>query len=517
MSENLVESDVIIIGAGVVGGAVARELSRFELSVICLEKEADVCCGISKANTGIIHSPALVPSGTIKSAMAVKGAEAFECLSAELGFVYQKPGALVLGFTDEDRITLDQYAENGYRVYADAGMKPPEYRILIGSEITDFEPSVNPEASCALYLPDAGRIIPYEYGIGLWENAVSNGVRLDLDSEVTSIEYDSSSKLPWIVKTSDAQYRAGFVVNASGHGSSALGAAAGFDDGKINRVKGQYIIIDRAAGPEIGKILFQVPDKKNKKKGKGILVTETVYGNIMIGPDARPQQSSSDTSTDFEALEQVIAGALKSVPGLRPEKCIKTFAGIRPRPHGRDFIIESARGFIHLCGIESPGLTSSPAIAAEVVRLLSDAGLGLSAKTGFNPVRRAIVDDVLTLPPDELKRRIGLPAGTADRIVCRCEQVPEKRIIDAVSRGIPVVTTDGVKRRTRAGQGRCQGNFCGSRVRSLLAEAAGLPEADITRRGNEPELDRITAADVRKHYGNNKSNEEAVNIIYFKR
>ena len=496
------EYDVIIIGAGVVGGSIARELSRYELSVLCLEKEADVCCGISKANTGIIHSPALVPSGTMKAGMNIRGAHHFDQLSSQLGFGYQRPGALVLGYREEDERTLEKYIQQGIIAYEAAGLTSPSYRILRVPELRRLEPEINPAVRCALWAPDCGRIIPYEYGIALWENAAANGVKLELNSKVTSVspgQTKSGSRRLWSVRTEREEVRAGWIVNAAGHGSSEIAAFAGFEETAVNRVKGQYLILDREAGPEVNHILFQVPQAGQAGKGKGILVTRTVYGNIMIGPDARQQYDDNDTSTDIEALEKIIEGARMSISGIDPKRCIKTFAGVRPKPAGGDFVISAGNGFVNLCGIESPGLTSSPAIAAETVRQLENMGLGLKPRSDFNPERRTVVEQVLDLPPDEIKRRIALPAGDPDRLVCRCEQVPERRIADALNRGIPVATIDGVKRRTRAGQGRCQGNFCGSRVRSLLAEDLGLPEDEITQRGSEPELKRITAREIRAH------------------
>jgi len=474
--------DVIIIGAGVIGGAVARELSRYRLSVLCLEKEEDVCCGVSKGNTGIIHSPALVPAGTQKGRLSLKGRLKFEDLSHELGFGYQKTGALVLAYTEADLVVLTSYIENAENNYRQAGILPPDYRILRGAELFELEPDLNPDVICALSVPDTGRIIPYEYGIALIENAVSNGLHLRLGQEVHSVRRNGGL---WQVETDSGDFTGRFIVNAAGHGSNELGLAAGFQDALINKVKGQYLIFDRDADVQVNHILFQVPSRAEKHKGKGILVTKTVYGNLMIGPDAVRQEDPGDTSTDLESSLAVISGSRRSIPGIDVGKVIKSFAGVRPRPDGGDFIIQSERGFVHLCGIESPGLTSSPAIAEEVVSRLGTEGLELQANDGFRAYREAIVASVLSLDKDEVKRRIAFADDDPERLLCRCEQVPQHRIIDAVRRGIPVTTIDGVKRRTRAGQGRCQGAFCGSRVRKLLSREIGCPEESITQRGRE--------------------------------
>lgn len=491
--------EVIIIGAGIIGGAAARELSRYKTSILCLEKEADVCCGVSKANTGIIHSPAFIPSGKLKSEMNAKGAVNFDRLSAELGFRYQKTGALLLSFSSEDRHVLEKYKKTGIENYNSNGIVPADYRVIEGEELFDMEPALNRSASAALFAPDAGRIIPYEYGIALWENAVANGVHLKLGQNVTGVRKKDDGT-GWKVQAGKEEYSARFIVNAAGHGSNAIGLDAGFNESRINRVKGQYLIMKRNSGPEVNTILFQVPGEGEAKKGKGILVTRTVYGNLMIGPDAVGQDSADDTSTDIKALSRVVEGARLSVPAIDPSECIKTFAGVRPRPASGDFIITKKDSFIHLCGIESPGITSSPAIAARIVEMLKEEGFAAGLKSDFNPERKPLVRRVLSLPPDEVKQRIALPPGAPERLVCRCEQVPEPRILDALSRGIEVKTIDGVKRRTRAGQGMCQGGFCGSRVKELIASYYQIPEDKVSQRGFEPELERVSAAEVRKLY-----------------
>ena len=492
--------DVIIIGAGIVGGAIARELSKYRLSVLCLEREADVCCGISKANTGIIHSPALITPGTLKAEMSVNGAESFRVLSEELGFVYQQTGALVLAFNPAAAESLANYSASGSANYIAAGARVPQYRILNRDEIIEIEPEINRDIKAAFLAPDAGRIIPYEYGIALWENALCNSAELKLNTVVKTVERVPGPGKSWKISTSNGTCHAGFVVNAAGHGANDIGIQAGFKDAGLRKVKGQYLILERDSGPIVNKILFQVPDLNNAGKGKGILVTRTVYGNLMIGPDARFQETDTDTSTDIESLVHIVNEARLSVPSLDPSTCIKTFAGIRPKPAGGDFIIDKKDGFIHLCGIESPGITASPAIALRVMEMLKEEGLITDPKNGFKMQRKPIVKNILALPGAELKERIALPTGYEGRIVCRCEQVPENRIIDALGREIPVTTIDGIKRRTRAGQGRCQGSFCKSRVAEIVSSRYGLAESALTQRGGQAVNTQVSAADIRKYF-----------------
>jgi len=484
--------DVTIIGAGVVGGAIARLLSRYNLSILCLEKETDVCCGVSKSNTGIIHSPSLVPSGTKKAEYTVRGNMLFDQMAKELAVEVQWPGALVLAYSEEDRTVLNKYIKQGEDSRKSCSAGTVKYEIIEKSKLLTLEPDLNKDVLCAMFAPDAGRVIPYELGIAFWENAISNGVELKLNREVQSIEPVSENRgKSWLIKTETENYSSQFVINASGHSSNALGKIAGFRDAMINRVKGQYLIYDRTREFDVNHILFQVPEKGNGKAGKGILVCKTVYGNLMIGPDASWVENESDTGTDIKTLNEVLQGARKSIPALDGAKIIKTFAGIRPKPEGGDFIIEMKNQFIHLSGIESPGLTSSPAIAEDVLKMLVENGLDLTAKENFNPCREAIVKEVLNLSKEELKKRVELPDSDPRQIVCRCEQVPRSRIITSLNRGIKVDTLDAVKRRTRAGQGRCQGAFCGKRVTKLLSEELEISPEKITQRGNEPLGERI--------------------------
>jgi len=506
--------DLIIIGAGVIGGAAGRELSKYNLSILCLEKKDDVCCGISKGNTGIIHTPILVHENTKKAEFTVQSNHRFEKLSSELGFQFQRTGALVLGFSEEDRTTLENYKKTGeknIRDFSSPTAPSVEYRIIEKDELETMEPSLSPEILLALHTPDAGRIIPYEYGTALWENAVANGVELKLECRVKSLsrvttesrrtslpESSSESETLWKAGTSKGEFLSRFIINASGHGSVELGKTAGFKEHSISKVKGQYIILDRRRSPEINNILFQAPAKGKSSLGKGILVTNTVYGNLLIGPDARWIEGEEELETDLEAVKEILAGAEKSCRIIEPKYAIKTFAGIRPKPEGGDFIIEVKDGFINLCGIESPGLTSSPAIADEIVELLKNEGLSLSQKLDFDPIRKPIVRKILDLEMKEAVRRIELPDSDPEKLICRCEQVPMRRIKDALDRGISVTTLDGVKRRTRAGQGSCQGGFCSGRIRPILSEKFGITEEEIEGREEAKKYRRITPADIRK-------------------
>lgn len=485
--------DVTIIGAGIVGGAIARLLGRYNISVLCLEKEYDVCCGVSKSNTGIIHTPCLVPVNTKKADYNLRGNVMFNQLSEEMGVQLHWPGALILAYSEEDRETLEKYREQGEDTRRKHSLPKIKYTIIEKAELKKLEPGLNSKVLCALYAPDAGRIIPYELGTALWENALSNGVKLKLKKEVRSFEMEiKDDKKIWKIKTGNEEFKSRYIINSSGHGSNALGKNAGFDNASIMKVKGQYLIYDRERDFDVNHILFQVPEKGKGSSGKGILVCKTVYGNLMIGPDATSVDNEYDRGTDIKTLKSILLGARKSIPALDESKVIKTFAGIRPKPAGGDFIIESKNQFFHLCGIESPGLTSSPAIAEDVLKWLKEDGLILTEKAEIITKREPIVKERLNLSKEELKRRVQLPETDPEQIVCRCEQVPRSRIIDAMGRGIEIKTLDAVKRRTRAGQGRCQGTFCGKRVQKLLSDELGIPAVEITQRGDEPLGERVS-------------------------
>jgi glycerol-3-phosphate dehydrogenase len=291
------------------------------------------------------------------------------------------------------------------------------------------------------------------------------------------------------------------VVNAAGTRSAAVAAMNGPAGFAILPVKGQYLVFRRDYESPVRRILFQVPGAA----GKGILVTETVYGNLMVGPDALEAADADDLSTDPDSLRAVLAAARRTAPGIDVRRAIRSFAGVRAKPDNGDFNIGLDGGFLTLGGIESPGLTASPAIARAAVRLLAGAGLELAANPRFSGFRAPIVQPgkdmaaLAALAPAEAERRIALPPGAPDRLVCRCERVPEARIRDALGRGLPVVSLDAVKRRTRAGQGQCQGGFCGRRTADLLAGELGEEAAAISWEGPgaPPPPERVAGAALR--------------------
>ncbi|WP_129408698.1 NAD(P)/FAD-dependent oxidoreductase [Marinitoga lauensis] len=462
--------DITIIGAGVIGCAIARELSKYNLKILQLEKSDDVSNGASKANSGIVHGGYATKYGTLKGKLAFKGSRLYKKLNEELNFGYKKTGALVLGFDEKDEENIKKLYENGLK----NGVNESEMEIIYKDKILELEPNISKKVKVALLAEDVGIASPYEMTIALAENAVKNGVELKLENEVKDIiEYVDY----YVVITNKETYNTKYIINAAGVYSDKISSMVGINNFFIKPRKGQYIIFHKGYGEIISRVIFQTPTEKSK----GILVTPTYHGNLMIGPNTEEIVEKEDMSTDVEALKYIIHTAKKSVPDIDLRKVLTSFSGIRPTPSTGDFIIEeSKKGFINVAGIESPGLTSSPAIAEMVINILEKSGIKLVKKTDFDPYRPPIIIKK-DLTYKEVNKMLNI--NSPDQIICRCELVSKKEIIDALNRGIPIKSIDAIKRRTRAGMGFCQGEFCGPRVRKVIAETLKIPEDEVPQRG----------------------------------
>lgn len=461
--------DVAIIGAGVVGCAIARELTKYNLNICILEKENDVSCGASKANSGIVHGGYAAKYGTLKGELNAIGNRMYKKLDEELNFGYKETGALVLGFSEEDKLELEKLYENGIKNNT-LGLK-----LLEGDEIFSLEPNLNRDVKYALYCSSVGVTSPYEMTIALAENAIANGASLLLKSKVVSIDNKKDSYSINLENGSNINSR--FVINSAGAYSDKIANMVGDFSFKINHKRGQYVILDKMQGSLVNHVIFQVPTKL----GKGILVTKTFHGNLMIGPNSEDIDSPENIDTTEDILTYIVDTARKSVPNFDMSKALTSYSGIRASSESGDFIIEEsdvAKNFINLGGIESPGLTSSPAIAVKVLDILKSCGLKLIKNDTFNPYRSPII----------VKKDSSFKGSTEDtdpekHLICRCEKVTEAEIIDALKRGIPIESTDAIKRRTRAGMGFCQGNFCGPRVKSIIAKHNNVSIDKISTRG----------------------------------
>ncbi|KAJ50527.1 glycerol-3-phosphate dehydrogenase [Clostridium tetanomorphum] len=459
--------DIIIIGAGVVGANVARELSKYKLNICILEKQDDVSCGASKANSGIVHGGYDDKPGTLKAKLCIQGNKMYEQLERELNFGYRKTGSLVIAFSDEEKRGLVELYEQG----VENGIKDLE--IIDGDKVRELEPYISNEVKWALYCKHSGVCSPYEFCIALVENAIQNGVELKLNNEVKSVEKKQGY---FEVITSKEKLKGRYVINAAGVYSDKISQMVGVENFYIIPRRGEYILFNKDQSYLINRVIFQVPTQK----GKGILVTTTYHGNLMIGPDAQQVADREDVSTNEENLKYIMKTAKKSISGFDMKKAITSFAGIRPTSSKKDFIIEETevKGFINVAGIDSPGLTSSPAIAKIVISILRTSGLELKKKENFISYRKPII-----VKKDENFKGDINSEDSNKHIICRCEMITEVEIVDALRREIKIKSIDGIKRRTRAGQGMCQGNFCGKRIKKLIAEVLDIEEDEVVEKG----------------------------------
>ena len=455
--------DVVIIGCGIVGAATAFELSKYRLKVGIVERENDVACGTTKANSAIIHAGYDPVPGTLMARLNVRGAALARELCAALDVPYLPCGSLVLGFSPEDQAHLEEL----YRRGVANGL--PDLALLTGDEARAMEPNLSPAVTAALHAPTAAICSPWEYGLALAETAVRNGAELQLETAVTGL---TPTEEGWRVETNRGVLEARYVVNAAGLDAQAIHEMAAPPSFAIHPSRGQYFLLDKSEGGRVGRVIFQCPNEK----GKGVLVSPTVHGNLIVGPDAEPVEGD-DTSTTSAGLAFVRETALRSVPSVDFRTSIRNFAGVRASTGAKDFIIElSAPHFLDLAGICSPGLSAAPAIGEYAVELLGQAGLALERKADFQASRKRI--RFREMSPEE-KAKLVAEHPAYGRVICRCETVTEGEILDALAGPIPPRSVDGVKRRAGAGLGRCQGGFCGPRVVELLAREQHRSPGDI--------------------------------------
>ena len=479
--------DVIIIGAGVCGASIARRLSRYKLDILILEKENDVSMGASKANSAIVHGGYAESGKELRGRICYPGRKSFEKLNEELNFGFLANGSLVLAFDEEDLKTLDTL----YQMGLENGLDDME--IIDQEKLRSIEENVSDDAIGALYCKGAGVCSPYEYVIALAENALDNGVKLELNSEVVDIEKSNDT---FKVETSKGEtYESKFVINASGLNGAKVSSMITETDFDIHPRSGEYLIMQKGTGSRIKQVLFQTPSPKSK----GILVTRTYHNNILIGPDAIDEEEI-DLGTHEERLMEIYKLAQMSVKDdvLNLKEFIRSFTGLRPASSTGDFIIENSQtnGFINVVGIQSPGVTSSPEIARMVEGILVDLGINLPEDETYNPYRKPIIEYKELEDFNKVKDLVDLPLGNPDRLVCRCEQVSEKTIRDALNRGIELESFDAVKRRTRAGMGFCQGAFCRSRVLEVMEDEYGHPIENRKFDSEGSGLSRINKKDI---------------------
>ncbi|SKA99645.1 glycerol-3-phosphate dehydrogenase [Caloramator quimbayensis] len=461
--------DVAVIGAGITGACIVRELSKYDLKIIVIEGSYDIANGATKANSGIVHAGYDAKEGTLKAKLNVLGNRMYEDLCRELNVPYKNNGSLVIAFNDEEMKTLELLLNRGLK----NGVEGLE--IIDKNTLLNLEPNISDRAKGALYAKSAGIVSPYELALSLCESAYLNGAEFIFDAKVTNI---IKEKGKFTISTSKGQIISNFVVNAAGVNADEINKMLGGEKFSIIPRRGEYCLLDKSQGNIVNRIIFNTPTEK----GKGILVSPTTHGNLLLGPNAHVIEDKLDVSTTGFGLEEVIEGAKKNIKNVNLREIITSFSGVRATPSTGDFIIDvPTRGAVNAAGIESPGLTSAPAIAIMVLELLHKEGLTLNFKSDFKngrilPKRFIDMNDEEKKAAIEKDKRYG-------KIICRCEQITEGDIVNAINCPLGAKTVDGVKKRLRAGMGRCQGGFCMPRVveilsRELKTEPENILKAD---------------------------------------
>lgn len=483
--------DVAVVGAGVVGCAVARDFSKYELNVALIEKESDVCGGASKANSGVVHSGIYSTPGSLKAQLCIQGNEMFPQWAEELGVEFKRIGKHVVARNNEEIQELEKLKKVGEK------NRVPGLRMVDNKELKILEPNILGEAS--LSVPTAGIVSPYHLVIALAENAHANGVEIFLTARVSDI---SQKKGSFGISTSKGKFTANYVVNCAGLHCDDIAGMVGIEKHKVYPSMGEYLILDKAYSHLINHLVYPVPE--NRSGGLGIHLTPTLEGNILLGPSARYMDDREDTGTTGEKRDKLLSDARVFLPALKREWVIHSYAGVRCKlvgPRSRkpgDFIIEEDKdvpGFINLMGIESPGLSASPAIAELIVYMIGKSR-DLEPKKNFKARVRTQRFARLDIKG---KDRLISEEPKHGHLICRCEHVTEQEIMDALKNPLDVRTLAGIKYRSRAMMGRCQGGFCRARIVRIMEDSFGMNKKDITQRGVESYLFAGKTKDLRKH------------------
>ena len=446
--------DVAIIGAGVIGAMMARELAKYRLKIVVLEKENDVAMGASRANSGIVHAGYDCAPGTLKARLNVEGAAMMEDICKDLGVKFKRNGSLVIGFDEDDRKSIDKLLEK-------ATANGVQAEFLDQAALRKLEPNIGKDVAFALYAPTGGIVCPYDLTIAALGNAMDNGAELKRNFPVTAIEKLADG---YQISSEKETVEARFVVNCAGLYSDSIAKMVGDDSITVHPRKGEYMLLDKECGDLVQNTIFRTPTKM----GKGILVSPTVDGNLLLGPTSVDKEDKENKDTTAEGFAEIIAKAKDYVPAIPFGKVITSFCGLRAAGNTGDFIITSPeKGFVNAAGIESPGLSASPAIAK---------ANHIAKRTSSHYFRDA---------SPEAKNVMIKAFPAYGRIICRCEGITEGEILDAIRRNPGATDLDGVKRRTRAQMGRCQGGFCMPYITELLAKEQGIAYEEVTKCGGK--------------------------------
>jgi glycerol-3-phosphate dehydrogenase len=462
--------DVIIIGAGISGTSIMRELSKYDLTIVTVDKANDVSVGTTKANSALIHAGYDAPYGTNKAKFNVEGNRIYGEICDELNVPFERIGSYVLGFDEKDLAVLEDLLDNGKK------LNIPELRIIETDEILAHEPNINSNVKYALYAPTAGIVEPWELAIAYAENAMDNGAELKLNFEVTAIEQDSDH---FEVRSDNQTLKTKMIVNCAGvYADDMYNMVTDNDEFTIHPRRGEYYLLDKTTNGFINTILFQTPTEISK----GVLMAPTVDGNVLVGPNAEDlsmdQKDNKDTTKS--GLDYVKKTAMKTSDQIPFRENIRVFAGLRAEPDTGDFIVEESpkvKNFYNVAGIKSPGLSSAPAIAKYIEKLIVEKLGDIEPTADYNPNRRARIK-FHELSQEE-KNELIKKDPKYGKVICRCEYITEAEIVDAIHRNCGGRTINGIKRRVRPGAGRCQGGFCGPRVLEILSRELGLDETEI--------------------------------------
>ena len=468
--------DVVIIGAGVTGAAVAWKLAEYDIKTCALEKCSDVCEGTSKANSAIIHAGYDAEPGSLKAKLNVRGNEMMDELCEDLDIPFKRIGSLVVCIYKDALPGLKELCERGEK----NGLKG--LKLLSREEALLTEPNLSDETQGALFAPSAGIICPFELNIAMAEIASMNGVEFKLNTEVQDIKKDSDGNFR--IFTNNGEYKARYVVNAAGVYADVIHNMVSSKKMHITQRRGDYCLLDKQAGAHVNHVIFPQPTEL----GKGVLVAPTVHGNLIVGPTAIETEDKEGTATTAQGISELTQKAGNHVKNIPMNKVITSFAGLRAHEDNNDFIIEEVSdvpGFIDCAGIESPGLTSCPAIGEMVCDILKNL-TDLKKKENIITKRKG-VRRTEGLSTEEMNALIKENPAYGN-VICRCESITEGEIIDAIHRPLGARTLDGIKRRTRAGMGRCQAGFCMPRTMEILARELGLSYEDITKSGGDSNI-----------------------------
>lgn len=462
--------DVAIIGAGIIGTSIARELAKYDIKTILIDKENDVSNGTTKANSAIVHAGYDANPGSNKAKFNVLGNKMYEELCKELDVPFKKIGSLVLAFDNEDIDTLKELKLKGQT----NGVEGLE--LLTKEEVLNLEPNINKNIKGALYAKSAGIVGPFELSIALAENAVDNGVELILNSEVTDIKLvDHNYKI--YINHGEREIESKIVINCSGVYADIISSMICNTDFKITPRRGQYFVLDKSAGEIVNSVIFQCPNRL----GKGVLVTPTVHGNLLVGPDAEDIDERDINETSESGLKFISEISKKSVENIPLNKVITSFSGLRATGDKGDFIIEESKeykNFINVACIESPGLTAAPAIAVHVADMVKKNITNISLKKDFKQRRKLVrFMELSTEDKNELIKK----DPRYSKLICRCEKITEGEIVDIIHRNVGATTVDGVKRRIRPGMGKCQGGFCMPDIIEILSRELKVPMEEVVK------------------------------------